>query len=161
MSKYQIKWYHRKAGPQGNYSNRLDGRLINVVSSETSSASSTSGGVVDIVVVSTVTNDATRRGIVAGVVVSGFLATDSGRSLVVPDVDTEDRRVDVAVADEEEGAEDWLGQDIENTIKDSLRVWRDDVSTLTESPCNGVQEPEEDGPGTAKSIGLANGRVDG
>lgn len=65
-------------------------------------------------------------------------------------------RVDVAVTPEEEGAEDGLGQDIQDTVEDGFRVRSDDVSTLTETPGDGVEEPQEDGPHTADEIRLGD-----
>ena len=61
--------------------------------------------------------------------------------------------VDVAVAEEEDGAEDWLGKDVEDTVEDSFRVWRNDIATLAETPSDRIHEPEEDGPETAGEIG--------
>jgi hypothetical protein len=39
--------------------------------------------------------------------------------------------------------EDWLGEDIEDTVEDHLRVGGDDVTTIGETPGDGVEEPEE------------------
>lgn len=61
-------------------------------------------------------------------------------------------RIDIAMTPEEESAEHWLGHDVENTVEHSFRVWRDDVSSFRKSPCDGVQEPKEDGPNTANEV---------
>ena len=61
----------------------------------------------------------------------------------------------------EESTEDRLRKDIQNTIEHSLRIWRDDVSTLRKSPCDWVQEPEEDSPDTADEVSLADVGADG
>lgn len=39
--------------------------------------------------------------------------------------------------------EDWLGQDVEDTVEDHLRVGGDDVSTVRKTPGDWVKEPEE------------------
>lgn len=69
--------------------------------------------------------------------------------IIISDVKTKSLWVDVAVSEEEESTKDWLGQDIEDTIKDSLGIRSNDVSALGQSPGNWVDEPEEDGPDSA------------
>jgi len=94
--------------------------------------------------------------------VSNLLKTVALRSsLIVVDAKTEGRGVDVAVAPEEEEAEDRLGQDVQDTVEDSFGVRSDDVSTLGKSPGDRVQEPEEDGPGGADEVGAADFAADG
>jgi len=74
------------------------------------------------------------------------LILDSGVLLVVVvDVETEASRVDVTVTENEESAEDRLGDQIEDTIEDSLRIRRDDIATLTDTPGDRVQDPKEGG----------------
>lgn len=46
--------------------------------------------------------------------------------------------VDAAVAPNEESTEHGLGQQIQDTVEDRLRVRRDDVAAFTETPCNWV-----------------------
>ncbi len=72
--------------------------------------------------------------------------------MFVADVKSKSGWVNVAVAPEEKSAKDRLGHDIENPIENGLRVWRDDIAALTESPGDGVKEPKEDGPDTADGI---------
>jgi len=56
------------------------------------------------------------------------------------------------MTEEEHGAEDWLGEEIEDTVKDCLGIWGNDVGPFAESPCNWVEEPEEDSECTAVKI---------
>ena len=77
---------------------------------------------------------------------------DSWVLIIIADVKTEASWVDVAMAPQEESTEDWLGEDVEDTVEGGLGVWRDDVSTLRQSPCDGVEEPKEDGPDTADQV---------
>jgi hypothetical protein len=81
--------------------------------------------------------------------------------IVVADVEAESCWVNVAATEGEHGTEDWLGEDVENTVEDGLRVWRDDVATLAKAPGDWVDEPEEDSLGTAEEEDLANLRADG
>lgn len=62
---------------------------------------------------------------------------------VVVDVQTKVSRVDVAVAPDEKSAEDRFGENVENTVEDSLRVGRDEVGTLTNRPGNRVENPQK------------------
>jgi hypothetical protein len=64
--------------------------------------------------------------------------------------------VDVAVAEEENGTKDWLGKEVEDTVEDGFRVWRNDIAALAEAPSDRVDEPEEDGPETAGEIGCVD-----
>lgn len=61
------------------------------------------------------------------------------------------------MSEEEKKSETGLGEDVEDTVEDSLRVGVNDVSTLRQTPGNRVEEPEEDGQNTA----LEEGRLDG
>ena len=38
--------------------------------------------------------------------------------------------LDIPVTPEKESTEDRLSHDVQNTVEDSFRVWRDDVTTL-------------------------------
>jgi len=94
--------------------------------------------------------------------VGTLLKTVALRSgLVVVDAETKGSWVDVAVAPDEESTEDRLGQEIQDTVEDSLRVRGNDVSTLRKSPGDWVDEPEEDGPGSADEVGAVNFATDG
>lgn len=60
----------------------------------------------------------------------------------------EDGQVELGQRVEVVEGEDWLGDQIEDTVGDHLRVWRDDVATVGNTPDDGVDEPdnrEEDG----------------
>ena len=86
-------------------------------------------------------------------VVSRVSTTNDGWVLIiVTDVKAKTGGIDVAVTPQEEGTEDWLSHNIEDSVEDSLRVGRDDVSTLRQSPGDGVEEPKEDGPDTADEV---------
>lgn len=93
-----------------------------------------------------------RSGSIGGLL--GALSSTSGdwRIIVVTNVEAQPGRVDVAVTPEEEGAKDGLGQDIQDPVEDGFRVRSDDISTLTETPGDRVEEPQEDGPYTADEI---------
>jgi hypothetical protein len=65
--------------------------------------------------------------------------------VVVVDVKTKTGRVNSAVTPDEEGTEDRLGDQVENTVEDGLRVRRDDVATLADTPGDGVEDPEQSG----------------
>ena len=85
-----------------------------------------------------------------GVVTTGLLPNlPRGHVLVILDVETEIGGGDAAVSEQQDGAEDRLGEDVEDTIKDGLAVRGDDVSALSQTPGDGVQEPQEDGEDTA------------
>ena len=60
----------------------------------------------------------------------------------VTDVQAELLWRNVAVAEDEQGAKDGLGDDIENAVEDGLAIGMDDVTTFTEAPGNGVEEPD-------------------
>jgi hypothetical protein len=45
------------------------------------------------------------------------------------------------VAPDEESTEDGLGEEIEDTVKDGLRVGRDNVATLAKTPSDWVEAP--------------------
>jgi len=77
---------------------------------------------------------------------SADLILNSGVLLVVVvDVETEASRVNVTVTEDEESTEDRLGDQIEDTVEDSLRVRRDDIATLADTPGKRVKDPEKGG----------------
>ena len=57
---------------------------------------------------------------------------------------------------EQESTEDWLGQDVQDTVEHSLRVGRDDIATFRKSPSNRVEEPEKGGPSANNDVGFRN-----
>lgn len=81
--------------------------------------------------------------------------------IVVADVEAESCWVNVAVTEGEHGTEDWLGEDVENTVEGGLRVGRDDVATLAKAPGDWVDEPEEDSPDNSEGEDLTNLRANG
>jgi hypothetical protein len=69
------------------------------------------------------------------------LLVDDRITIVVLDGKSKTGRVDVLVTPEEEGTEDRLGQEVEDTVEDSLRVGRNEVGTLAYTPGDGVDDP--------------------
>ena len=55
---------------------------------------------------------------------------------------------------EQESPKDRLGQDVQDTVKHSLRVGRDDIATFRKPPSNRVEEPEEGGPSADNDVGF-------
>jgi hypothetical protein len=85
------------------------------------------------------------------------LVLNSGVLLVVVvNVKTETGRVNVTVTEDEESTEDRLGDQIKDTVEDSLRVGRDDVATLTDTPGERVQDPEDSGERAAQGEAAAD-----
>lgn len=74
--------------------------------------------------------------------------------LVVADGHTDRRRVDVTVTPNQESTEAGLSEEVKDAVENGLRVGRNDVATLAESPGDGVQDPEEGGQRTAIQEGL-------
>jgi hypothetical protein len=60
------------------------------------------------------------------------------------------------MAEEEQRTKDRLRDKIENTVEDSLRVRRDDVAALTDTPGNGVEDPDDGCQTTTRYKDLAN-----
>ena len=79
-------------------------------------------------------------------------AMDGWILIVITDVKTETSRVNVAMTPKQKGAEDWLSEEVENAVEDSLGVRRDDVATFADTPRDRVEEPEEDGEDTADQV---------
>jgi hypothetical protein len=69
---------------------------------------------------------------------------------------TKTREIDVTVPPEQQRAETWLGEDVENAIEDGLGIGRDDITTLAETPRNRVQEPQRDGPDAAEGVDVGD-----
>ncbi len=74
-----------------------------------------------------------------------MLLVERGRNtwdiVVVADVETESGRFNAAVAPNKESTEDWLREDVENTVEDSLGVGSDNVTTLAKTPSNRIEKP--------------------
>lgn len=62
---------------------------------------------------------------------------------IILDQKSKTSRVDVAMSEDQNGAEDWLGKEIEDTVEDSLAIRGDKVTTLAQTPRNWVESPEE------------------
>lgn len=77
------------------------------------------------------------------------------------DAKTQGSGVDVAVAPDEDGTPDRLGKDVEHTVEDGFGVRVDDVAALGQTPCNGVQKPEEHEHGAGDVVGALDVGVDG
>jgi hypothetical protein len=84
------------------------------------------------------------------------LLVDERVTIVILDSQTETSGVDVPVSPDKERTEARLGQEVEDTVEDCLGVRRDDVSTLTDTPCNRVQDPQESGERSAVEESLLN-----
>lgn len=81
---------------------------------------------------------------------------DGVSAVVVTDVKTERLRADVAVTPDEKRTEDGLSEEVEDSVKDTLRVDGDDVASLAHTPCDGVQGPEECGERSTNEESLAS-----
>lgn len=77
------------------------------------------------------------------------------RTVVVTNVESQRRRADVTVAPDQQRTEDGLGEEIQDSVKDTLGVDGDDVSSLTQAPGDGVESPEERGERSTDHKGLA------
>ena len=66
---------------------------------------------------------------------------DSWVFVIVPDMETEARGVNIAMTPEQKSAKDGLGEEVQNTVEDSLGVWGDDIAALADTPCDRVQQP--------------------
>jgi len=75
---------------------------------------------------------------------------------VVVDVETDRRRVDVAVAPDEESTEDRLGQNIKDTVEGGLGVGGDEVGALAHAPGDGVESPQDGGQRATDQEGAAD-----
>lgn len=62
-------------------------------------------------------------------------------TLVVLDGKTKTSGVNALVSPDEKSTEDGLSEEVEDTVEDSLGVWRDEVTSLADAPRNGVQDP--------------------
>lgn len=76
--------------------------------------------------------------------------------VVIVDVETKASGVDATVTPDEKSTEDRLGDQVEDTVEDGLGVGRDNVATLTDTPGNGVKDPEKSGERTAHGEAAAD-----
>lgn len=72
---------------------------------------------------------------------------------IVPNFKAKGSWADVTVAPDQESTETRLGEHVQDTVEDGLRVWRNDVATLAESPGDWVKHPEECSQGAAEEEG--------
>lgn len=66
------------------------------------------------------------------------------RFSIIPNMQTYANGRNFSVTNQQHGAKDGFCQDIQYTIKDSLGIRRNDISTFSNPPCDGIQKPEED-----------------
>lgn len=71
------------------------------------------------------------------------------------------RRINIAVSEEQQDAESNLGSKIQNAVEDGLRVRSNHVASLADAPGNGVQEEDEEQPGTRETMCTGNIAADG
>lgn len=76
--------------------------------------------------------------------------------VVLANVKTQPARIDVAVAPDHNGAECYLGEDVEHTVENTFRIGVNDVATFREAPRNWVEEPQETRESTAHEEDAAN-----
>ena len=81
--------------------------------------------------------------------------------VIISDVQPQSGGVNVPVAPDQKRAEHRLRQQIQDPVEDGLGVGSDDVSTLRKTPCDRVEEPEEDGPDTTHRVGPRDVGADG
>lgn len=74
----------------------------------------------------------------------------------IADVQTKAGWVDLPVADDEHYGEDWLCEEIKDTIEYSFRIGSDDVATLANTPGDWVAEPDNEGDNTAEHVDLVD-----
>jgi hypothetical protein len=72
---------------------------------------------------------------------TALLLVDECITIVILDGKAKTSRVNVPVSPDEEGTEDGLRQKVQHTVENSLRVGGDEVASLADAPCNGVQDP--------------------
>jgi hypothetical protein len=54
------------------------------------------------------------------------------------------------MAPNEKSAKDRLRKKVEYTVEHGLRVWRNDICALAQTPCNGVKDPKNRSQASAK-----------
>lgn len=65
---------------------------------------------------------------------------------MVPLTNTKTTNVNLRMSIQQNGTKDRLRQQIQHAIENRLAIRADDVSTLTQTPSDGIQGPGEDGP---------------
>jgi len=63
---------------------------------------------------------------------------------------------DGTVTPQEKSTEHWLGEKIQDTVKDGLAIWCNNVATFRKTPGDGIEEPQEDCEDTAGCVGTAD-----
>lgn len=66
---------------------------------------------------------------------------NSSITLIIPNSQTKTSGINAPMSPDEESTEDGLSEEVKNTVEDGLGVRRDEVATLTDTPCNRVQKP--------------------
>lgn len=79
--------------------------------------------------------------------------------VVVADVETKTRRGDALVTEQKKSSKDRLGKDVQHTVKCSLRVGGNDITSFAETPSNWVESPKEGRQGTAPQVYATNIRT--
>jgi hypothetical protein len=69
------------------------------------------------------------------------------------DAQSQSTGVDGLMAPEKEEGEDWLGDQVKDTIEDGLGIRVDNIATLGNAPCDGIEEPDENGQHAANVVG--------
>lgn len=62
-------------------------------------------------------------------------------SIETSNLHTHDSGVDLLMLDQEDDTETNLGQHVENSVKNHLAVWSDDVTAVSDTPSNWVECP--------------------
>jgi hypothetical protein len=74
----------------------------------------------------------------------------------IPNSESKASRVDVAMAEEEKRTKDRLRDKIKDAVEDSLRVRRDDVAALADTPGDWVEDPDDGCQATTRDKDLTN-----
>jgi len=90
-----------------------------------------------------------------------IILTNSQRTLSVQSVNPEaiDRAGILAVGEQEPEAEDWLGKDVQDGIGNDLSINRPPTGTISDTPDDWVQGPDDDGEATNGSEQLGGAAV--
>jgi hypothetical protein len=76
-----------------------------------------------------------------------LLLTNERIAFIVIDVEAQSSQINVPVSPDEERTKHRLGQEIQDTVEHGLGVGSNEVTTFADTPCNGVEDPEERGQG--------------
>jgi hypothetical protein len=59
----------------------------------------------------------------------------------ISDAESKTGRINIAMAPKKQGAKHRLGKEVQDAVEDGLRVGRDDIASLADTPGNGVENP--------------------